>query len=73
MDYEADVSMPFTLVDWIQQIGVMVLGIIILSVIGAVGATVWEYVQEGYYTIKHWFALRRIAREEREERQSRGW
>lgn len=73
MDYEADVSMPFTLMEWIQQIGVMVLGTVILSFIGAIGIVAWGYIEAGYYTVKHWLALRRIAREERELRERRGW
>lgn len=72
MDYAADVSMPFTLMEWIQQIGVMVLGTVILSFIGAIGIVAWGYIEAGFYEVKHWLALRRIAREELAERLRRG-
>jgi len=71
MDYEADYSMPATLMEWIQQIGIMVLGTILLSLIYGVAVVTWECLENGYCNVKHWFALRRIAREERQkERRS---
>jgi hypothetical protein len=66
MDYEADLSMPATLMEWIQQIGILVLGTIILSLIYGVTVATWEFLQDTYDRICHWFTLRRIAREERE-------
>jgi len=73
MDYEADSRMPVTPMEWIEQFGIMIGGMLMMCVVVGLGAAIWHYVEAGYYEVKHWFALRRIAREEREEQERRGW
>lgn len=73
MDYEADSGMPVTPMEWIEQLGIMIGGMMLLCCAVCLGAAIWHYVEAGYYEVKHWLALRRIAREEREERLRRGW
>ena len=73
MDYEADSQMPVTPMEWIEQFGVMIGGVLILCFIVGFGAAIWHYIEAAYYTLKHWLALRRIAREEHDQRLRRGW
>ena len=73
MDYEADSSMPVTPMEWIEQFGIMIGGMLMICVVVCLGAAIWHYVEAAYYAVEHWFTLRRIAREERDERERRGW
>jgi hypothetical protein len=73
MDYEADSHMPVTPMEWIEQSGIMLGGLLLICLVVGFGTAIWHYLEAAYYEVKHWFALRRIAREERAERLRRGW
>lgn len=73
MDYEADSGMPVTPMEWIEQSGILIGGLLLLCFVVGFGAAIWHYAEAAFYEVKHWLALRRIAREERKLRERRGW